>query len=68
VQSVQECSDPRHGFRIIRGQVHEHADPPHPLALLRMRRDRPRRRSAADEPDELAPSHELSSKKADNLD
>ena len=44
-------------FRIIRGQVHEHADAPHPLGLLRVRRERPRRRRAADQRDELAPSH-----------
>ncbi len=35
-------------------QVHEHADAPHPLALLRPRRERPRRR-AAEQRDELAP-------------
>jgi hypothetical protein len=32
----------------------EHADPPHPVALLRVRRERPRGR-AAEERDELAP-------------
>jgi hypothetical protein len=35
---------------------HQHADPSHPLGLLRSRRQRPRRR-AADERDELASSH-----------
>jgi hypothetical protein len=33
-------------FRIVRGQVHEHADAPHPLGLLRALRERPRRRRA----------------------
>ena len=33
----------------------EHADPPHPPALLCLRRERPRRR-AAEERDEFAPS------------
>jgi len=28
-------------FRIIRGQRLKHADPPHPLWLLRARRERP---------------------------
>jgi hypothetical protein len=32
----------------------EHADAPHPLALLRLRRERPRRRCAAEQSDELA--------------
>ena len=44
-------------FRIVRGRGHEHADAPHPLGLLRARRERPRRRRAAEQRDELAPSH-----------
>ena len=36
---------------------HEHADAPHPLALLRARRERPRRRRAAEQRDEFAPPH-----------
>src|SRR5262249_29369707 len=39
-----------------RSCVHEHADAPHPLRLLRSCRERPRRR-AADERDERAPFH-----------
>jgi len=31
-------------FRIVRGERAEHTDAPHPLALLRARRERPRRR------------------------
>src|SRR5258708_25978383 len=45
------------------GMAHQEADPPHALGLLRARRERPRRRRAADERDELAPSqgwHRLS--------
>ena len=34
----------------------EHADAPHPLGLLRTRRERPRRRRAAEKRDELAPA------------
>ena len=30
----------RIGVRIVRGQVHEHADTPHPLGLLRPRHQR----------------------------
>ena len=43
--SSSPCSE-RHNtglyFRIVRGQRHEHADAPNPLALLRSRRERPR--------------------------
>ena len=42
-------------FRIVLGEAHEHADAPHPLRLLRARRERPRRRRAAEQRDELAP-------------
>jgi hypothetical protein len=39
---------------------YEHADAPHPLALLCARRERPRRR-AAERSDEFAPSHSITS-------
>src|SRR5262249_39790449 len=45
-------------FWIIHGAVHKHADPPQ---LLRPRRERPRGRSAAEERDELAPLHSITS-------
>ena len=44
-------------LRIVRGAPREHADAPHPLALLRARRERPRRRRAAEKRDEFAPLH-----------
>ena len=44
-------------FRIVCGQVHKHADAPHPLALLRTRRERPRSRRATKQCDELAAFH-----------
>src|SRR5262249_46449950 len=48
--------------RIIRSCVHEHADASHALALLRARRARPRYRCrAAEQPDELAPLHSITS-------
>jgi hypothetical protein len=41
-------------FGIVRGEIHQDADPPDPLALLlRARRERPRRGSAK-QSDELA--------------
>src|SRR5262249_42242026 len=48
-------------FWIIHGAVHKHADPPHPLGLLRARRERPRG-CAAEQRDELAaPHHSITS-------
>ena len=44
-------------FRIVRSGGHEYANTPHPLALLRVRRERPRHGGGADERDELAPFH-----------
>ena len=38
-------------------RIHQHADAPHPLALLRARSERPRRRRAAEQRDELATPH-----------
>ena len=43
--------------RIVRGEWQEHADTPHPLALLRARSDRPCRCRAAEERYERAPLH-----------
>jgi hypothetical protein len=45
---------------IVCGHVHERADPPHSIGLLRPRHQRPRRR-AAECCDEIAPPHGLSS-------
>ena len=47
--ALQERADAGLCFRIVRGCGHEHADAPHPLALLRARRERPRRRRAAEQ-------------------
>jgi hypothetical protein len=51
----------RRDARLIHGIVfvarYEHADAPHPLALLRARRERPRDRRASEERDEFAPSN-----------
>ena len=41
-QPLQERPDPGLKFRIVRGCGQEHADAPHPLGLLRARRERPR--------------------------
>jgi hypothetical protein len=43
-------------------QRHEHADAPHALRLLRARRERPRRCRAAEQRDELATFHRITSR------
>ena len=48
-------------LRIVRGRVHEHADARHPFRLLRARRERPRSRRAAEQRDELAALHSITS-------
>ena len=55
-QSLQERPDAGQKYRIARRCGHEHTDPPHPLGLLRARRERPRRRTAKQR-DEVATSH-----------
>src|SRR6516164_10790528 len=45
----------------------QYGDPPHLVALLRSRHERPRHGRAAEQGDELAPSHELPSEEARNL-
>jgi hypothetical protein len=40
-------------FRVVRGPIHQHADAPHPLGLLRACRERPYCRTA-EQRDELA--------------
>src|SRR6516165_5463176 len=54
--TLAERSDASLSFHIGRSRAHEHADAPHPLALLRARRERPRRR-AAEQRYKLAPLH-----------
>jgi hypothetical protein len=52
---MQERRDAGLTFRIVGRQGQQHADPPHPVALLlRPRRERPCRRRAAEQRDELA--------------
>src|SRR5206468_595561 len=53
---LQERSDASLSFHIGCIRAHEHADAPHPLVLLRTRRERPGSR-AAEPRDELAASH-----------
>jgi hypothetical protein len=54
LQLLSKFHDARLGFRIVLGQAHQHPDAPHPLRLLRARRERPRCRRAAEKGDEHA--------------
>src|SRR5262249_34316145 len=54
LQRLQEGSGAGRCFRIVRGQGAEHADAPHSLWLLRVRRERPCRRRTTEQRDELA--------------
>src|SRR5262249_31110301 len=49
-------------------RTHEHADPPHLLALLRTRRERPCRRCAAHERNDLAPPHSITSSASNRIE
>src|SRR5262249_54940560 len=59
-QLMQQCRNPSLRYRTILIRRHMHADAPHPLALLRPRRERPSRR-AAEQRDELATFHSITS-------
>jgi hypothetical protein len=60
LQPLQKRADAGLSFRIVRGQMHKHADAPHP-AGLRPHRERPRSRRAAEQRDELAAPHSITS-------
>ena len=62
LQSLYERRVARLPFRIVRGQVHEHADATNPIGLLRPRRERPCDcRRAAEQRDQLAAFHSITS-------
>ena len=56
-QSLRECSDQYRRFWIVRPDIHQDTDAPHPLALLRPRREWPGNGNAAKKCDEVAPPH-----------
>src|SRR5262249_8117139 len=51
-------------FRVVRDPVHQHADTPHPFGVLRARHKRPCRRRAAEQRDEFAAPHSITSSAA----
>src|SRR5262249_57911573 len=59
LQALQESVETGLRLWIARRRGHEDADAPHPLALLRARRERPRGCRAAEKRNELPPPHWL---------
>src|SRR5262245_11907887 len=60
-KSLLDDRDTTLRFWITFGEHQEHADPPHPLRLLRARRERPCRNRAAKQRHELASFHSITS-------
>src|SRR5262249_11176753 len=60
-KSLAESGNPCFAFRIIFGEGYQHTDAPNTIRLLRVRRERPRRRCAAEERNELAALHSITS-------
>src|SRR5262245_26494113 len=61
LQSFSKRLGARNRDWVVSSQVHQRADTSHALALLRPRRDRPCRSRAAEQRDELAPDHSITS-------
>jgi len=61
MECCSECCDMGVPLRIAPGESHQHTYAPHPLALLRARRERPRGHGASEQRDELAPLHPITS-------
>jgi hypothetical protein len=57
LQALLERLGPGLSYRIVNGPAHEHANPPHPLRLLRAHLKRRSRQSASNEQNEIASSH-----------
>src|SRR5258708_6399204 len=55
-------------LRIVCGEWHKHADAPHALGLLRARRQRPPDRRAAEQRDEVAAPHSITSSARNTID
>jgi hypothetical protein len=59
LQALPERYDARLPIRVALVGVHQSCDTARPIWLLRPRRERPCHRGAADEGDEVTPSHNL---------
>src|SRR5262249_3089838 len=60
LETLAKCNDPTQHFGIVLGVWMQECDVRQPLALLRARRERPRRR-AAEQRDEVASFHSITS-------
>src|SRR5262249_42580260 len=67
LQRLLEHREAGNHFRIVLGENAQHADAPRPLALLRARRERPPP-CAADNRDEVAAFHSITSSARSNID
>src|SRR5262249_30613161 len=61
LHALLERGEIRLALQIVACDIHQDADAPHPLSLLRARRERPPCRSPAEQSDELAASHSITS-------
>src|SRR5262245_28645263 len=61
LQCLPERRNAGLAFGIVCGYGHKNTDPPHPLALLRASRERPRRRRAQQHDELAAPDHSITS-------
>src|SRR5262249_39202367 len=61
LQPLMESCEARLSFSIVGDGIHEHADPSHPLRLLRPCRERPCRRRADKQRDKVAALHSITS-------
>src|SRR5262249_10891444 len=61
LHALQESGDASLSFRIVHDEVHQRADAPHAVTRLGPRRKRPCDRCAAEQCDEFAPSHSITS-------
>src|SRR5262249_28502591 len=68
LESLPERRSTELSLRIVLRVEHQHADAPHLFALLRPHRQRPRRRSAAEQRDELAAPHSITSSVSESSD
>src|SRR5262249_41741204 len=59
LQPLHERNEPRLSFRVVRSRIHEHPDAPH--TLLRARCAWPHNRRAAEQGDEIATPHSITS-------
>jgi hypothetical protein len=59
LESLLECGEECLIFLVALGIPHQHADPPHPVGLLRARDERPGSGRAAKKGDEIPPPHIL---------